>query len=115
MISSSIHLETIEQEFADKKSRLVYTHRLLPGVNPVEGYGLRLAESLDVPESILKMASSFASQIRNASEVMILSNSETKTKNTSFGVEINLLQQSNALSKLFLFFFHLDVPHLYSR
>ncbi|XP_034251645.1 mutS protein homolog 4-like isoform X2 [Thrips palmi] len=69
----NIYLETVEHEFSDKKCRLVYTHRLLPGVNPAENYGLRLAENLDVPKPVLEMSKTFASQIRNTSEANLIS------------------------------------------
>lgn len=67
----SVYLETVEHEYSDKKNRLVYTHKLLPGINPVEGYGLRLAESLDVSDSVLDIARMFAAQIQNSTKVRI--------------------------------------------
>ncbi|KAJ1530742.1 hypothetical protein ONE63_005597 [Megalurothrips usitatus] len=81
----NVHLETVENTFADKKSRLVYTHRLLPGANPVENYGLRLAENLDVPETILKMAKMFASQIQNTSKVTLTSAGGDKSYTLALG------------------------------
>lgn len=65
----NVYLETVEHEYSDSKSRLVYTHRLLPGVNPMEHYGLRLAENMDVPKSIIQMAVNFSSEIRATTEV----------------------------------------------
>ncbi|KAK3917513.1 MutS protein-like protein 4 [Frankliniella fusca] len=69
----NVYLETVETEYSDKKSRLVYTHRLLSGVNPMEHYGLKLAENMDVPKAILEMASNLSSKIKATTEVNLAS------------------------------------------
>ncbi|XP_068085433.1 mutS protein homolog 4-like [Anabrus simplex] len=58
----NIHLETVER-IENGKSHLVYTHRLQPGISQAENYGLRLAERLGMPDSIMEIARKYAQQI----------------------------------------------------
>ncbi|GFG40763.1 hypothetical protein Cfor_06041, partial [Coptotermes formosanus] len=50
------HFEALWDRTDSGRDRLIYTHKLLPGVTQVENYGLHLAQGLACPESILARA-----------------------------------------------------------
>lgn len=52
----SHHFEALWDRTDSGRDRLIYTHKLLPGVTQVENYGLHLAQGLACPESILARA-----------------------------------------------------------
>ncbi|XP_063234962.1 mutS protein homolog 4-like isoform X2 [Bacillus rossius redtenbacheri] len=57
------YLEVEEDVTAQGRSRLVYTHRLLSGMTRVQHYGLRLAESVCVPRSVVQEAVRLAHEL----------------------------------------------------
>ncbi|CAG2066589.1 unnamed protein product, partial [Timema podura] len=57
------HFEVKEEETEKGRGRLVYTHCLKPGVTQVAHYGLRLAENLAMPASIVESARTVVEEI----------------------------------------------------
>nr|CAD7401458.1 unnamed protein product [Timema cristinae] len=57
------HFEVKEEETEKGRCRLVYTHCLKPGVTQVAHYGLRLAENLAMPASIVESARTVVEEI----------------------------------------------------
>ncbi|KDR12561.1 MutS protein-like protein 4, partial [Zootermopsis nevadensis] len=57
------HFEAVQETTDSGRDRLVYTHKLLPGVTPVDNYGLHLAQGLACPESVLDNAKKLAQKL----------------------------------------------------
>ncbi|XP_057379025.2 mutS protein homolog 4-like [Daphnia carinata] len=53
---SNYHMEVLEEERADGRSKLDYTHVIRPGVTQLENYGMKLACMLAFPPEILSRA-----------------------------------------------------------
>lgn len=62
-LSFSHHFEAVQETTDSGRDRLVYTHKLLPGVTPVDNYGLHLAQGLACPESVLDNAKKLAQKL----------------------------------------------------
>lgn len=45
-------METVEYTLEDR-DMLRFTYKLLPGVNQIEGYGIKLAEQTNMPKKII--------------------------------------------------------------
>ncbi|XP_065204107.1 mutS protein homolog 4-like [Planococcus citri] len=58
------HFEAIEVNSDNEKlSRLIYTHRLVPGVLKLDHYGLKLARSTALPEKVLDLSENTAKKL----------------------------------------------------
>lgn len=62
-ICFSHHFEALWDRTDSGRDRLIYTHKLLPGVTQVENYGLHLAQGLACPESVLACAKDLARKL----------------------------------------------------
>jgi hypothetical protein len=68
-LSFSHHFEALQERTDSGRDRLLYTHRLLPGVTQVDNYGLHLAQVLAFPESILDNAKQLAQKLSSQRKV----------------------------------------------
>jgi DNA mismatch repair ATPase MutS len=67
----SHHFEALQERTESGRDRLVYTHKLLPGVTQVENYGLHLAQVLACPELILNNSKKLAQKLSSQRKVKI--------------------------------------------
>lgn len=69
VLSFSHHFEALQETTDSGRDRLVYTHKLLPGVTQVDNYGLHLAQGLACPESVLDNAKELAQKLSSQRKV----------------------------------------------
>ncbi|KAJ9582302.1 hypothetical protein L9F63_003338, partial [Diploptera punctata] len=89
------HIEAVEDCTESGRERLIYTHKLLQGVTQIEHYGLRLAEGLAFPETILIHAKTLAQKISSERKAFgasynVIKPEETHYNLASLAIEMHL-------------------------
>nr|XP_049694300.1 mutS protein homolog 4-like [Helicoverpa armigera] len=118
------HTAVTEEELGtpeNPQKRLVYQHKIEPGVTNIEHYGLSLAAKTNLPEDTVKLAMELAELISKSSNVQEIRTPQRNDDEVLYNVNANIQQEcrkngnSEDNTKKILLKFKEEHPQIYER